>query len=530
LVEHVPKNINNKGREHLESLIDSTARRVQQFARELLKGANHVTGLTKTAGGILDRAAVLLASSERGETSPSTKPVDSPLEAHQERMATKVASIAQTGFRKTSKPLRNNKTRGPAGANGKHDHVESQISLKLAAILDVAARLAAAEDVLTDAEITRGFRPLRIVSVADDQRHVILYITGSIAPQAALLANLSRLWAQAMFLPIRCVALAAQERRRGIQERQGASPEGSYSGTTEFGQAGRIIIRRQIEHILTRRYAAGYLGDLEYVHEMRVATRRMRAAIRVFEDVLELGRLKAQIANLADVLGQARDLDVFLDFLREYRDGCSGIRRAFAEEMISSWNVRRRASYRKVEAIMGSAAFGAFIGHAHKSFCLPVGADGGPKATSAGWKEPLWREARAILHRELRKMFRYAPDLKQYSPRKLHRLRIAGKRMRYLSEFFMPLYGRQIIEPIDYVKDVQAFLGDSHDSEVFIDQVREYVKSRSNGVADKSGPLIRSLQQRRRRSLSKATKVWGKLRGRSLGQKFMTLVDSPRRK
>jgi CHAD domain-containing protein len=288
-------------------------------------------------------------------------------------------------------------------------------------------------------------------------------------------------------------------------------------------------MRRQIEHILTRRYAAGYLDDPEYVHEMRVATRRMRAAIRVFEDVLELGRLQAQIGNLADVLGQARDLDVFLEFLQEYRQGSKGARQAFADEMVRFWNVRRRASYRKVSALMGSAAFAAFIGHAHKTFCLPVGAKDGPKATSAAWNDPLWRQARAILHRQLRKMFRYEPDLEKYSPRKRHRLRIAGKRMRYLTEFFLPLYGRQMTQLIDCVKDVQAFLGDSHDCEVFIGQTREYAKSRSDGVADRSKPLVRSLQQRGRRSLSKAIKVWRKLRGPPASDKFMRLVDSPRR-
>jgi CHAD domain-containing protein len=442
-------------------------------------------------------------------------------------MAFEAASMVQTAVDgKDARLPHNGKKQGRA--NRKIDRVESQITVKLAAVLDVAARLVSAEAGLAHAR-ARGFRPLQIVSVTDDQRRVILYITGSVAPEATVMASLSGLWAQAIFRPISCVTLSAKDARSSPPcDRTGR--KGNFCGDIEFAQAGRLMILRQIEHISTRRYGAGYLGDPEYVHEMRVATRRMRAAIRVFEDVVELGRLKEEVGQLADVLGQARDLDVFLDFLRQYRDRCKGVRHAFAEEMINSWNLRRRASYRKVEAIMSSAAFGAFISGTQKSFCLPVDSPGGPKSTSTGWKEPLWRQARAILHRELRKMFRYAPDLKQYSPRKQHRLRIAGKRLRYLSDFFLPLYGPQMTELIDYVKDVQAFLGDSHDSELFINHVREYVKSRRDGVANKSKPLVRSLQQRGRRSLSKAIKVWRKLTGRPMGEKFMRLVDTPRRK
>jgi CHAD domain-containing protein len=470
---------------------------------------------------------------------------NSSLEACRERVALEAVCMVRAAGKETT-PHGGPSTRDAAGAGTRIDHVESQIAMKLAAVLEIADRLAKAEaNAISGARrpsVARWranarkspSRPkaqgLRIVSIVDDQRRVIVRIAGSGAAQAAKAVNLPGIWGRAIFRPIACAAQAAKGGKRGARERQDARRGGSYCGKTEFAQAGRIIIRRQVEHILTRRYAAGYLDDPEYVHEMRVATRRMRAAIRVFEDVLELGRLQTQIGNLADVLGHARDLDVFLEFLREYRDGCKGARQAFADEMMRFWNARRRTSYRKVSALMGSAAFGAFIGHAHKTFCLPVGSKDGPQATSAAWNDPLWRQARAILHRQLRKMFRYEPDLEKYSPRKQHRLRIAGKRMRYLTEFFLPLYGPQMTELIDYVKDVQAFLGDSHDSEIFIDQTREYARSRSDGVADKSKPLVRSLQQRGRRSLSKAIKVWRKLRSRPTSDKFMRLVDSPGRK
>src|SRR5260221_5847779 len=59
--------------------------------------------------------------------------------------------------------------------------------------------------------------------------------------------------------------------------------------------------------------------DPEHVHEMRVATRRMRAALRLFGDVLpaEANSLNDELNWIAGQLGATRDLDVQVRRLRE---------------------------------------------------------------------------------------------------------------------------------------------------------------------------------------------------------------------
>ena len=61
--------------------------------------------------------------------------------------------------------------------------------------------------------------------------------------------------------------------------------------------------------------------EIEELHDMRVAVRRMRAASRVFEDYLDPGQLEPHLKGLGRTLGslgEVRDLDVFREKAEEY--------------------------------------------------------------------------------------------------------------------------------------------------------------------------------------------------------------------
>jgi CHAD domain-containing protein len=70
-------------------------------------------------------------------------------------------------------------------------------------------------------------------------------------------------------------------------------------------------------------HAAGVLdvSDIERVHDMRVATRRLRAALEVFEPCFPPKRFRAalrEVKELADALGERRDRDVTIAALEEF--------------------------------------------------------------------------------------------------------------------------------------------------------------------------------------------------------------------
>jgi CHAD domain-containing protein len=86
--------------------------------------------------------------------------------------------------------------------------------------------------------------------------------------------------------------------------------------------AARIVAVRAAELI---EHAQGVLdtGDIERVHDMRVATRRLRAALEIFEPCFpaqEYGQALGEVKRLADALGERRDRDVAIATLHVFND------------------------------------------------------------------------------------------------------------------------------------------------------------------------------------------------------------------
>jgi CHAD domain-containing protein len=94
--------------------------------------------------------------------------------------------------------------------------------------------------------------------------------------------------------------------------------------------AARIVVVRSRE---VADHAAGVLdvSDIERVHDMRVATRRLRAALEVFEPCFPAKRFRAalrEVKELADALGERRDRDVTIAALDEFAEAMGRADRA----------------------------------------------------------------------------------------------------------------------------------------------------------------------------------------------------------
>jgi CHAD domain-containing protein len=83
------------------------------------------------------------------------------------------------------------------------------------------------------------------------------------------------------------------------------------------GNLALVVIRHNATAFRDRIDGVRAGEDIEEVHQMRVATRRLRGALRVFGDILppEAGTLHEELSWIADRLAPARDLDVQLERL-----------------------------------------------------------------------------------------------------------------------------------------------------------------------------------------------------------------------
>ncbi len=92
----------------------------------------------------------------------------------------------------------------------------------------------------------------------------------------------------------------------------------------EFCRYGVAYISRLLEAFRKETDGVKKAGDIEYVHRMRVASRRLRASLPLFSECVPRRRYRAwvkEIGRITRALGRARDLDVQIEFLGSYLEG-----------------------------------------------------------------------------------------------------------------------------------------------------------------------------------------------------------------
>jgi len=178
--------------------------------------------------------------------------------------------------------------------------------------------------------------------------------------------------------------------------------------------------------------------DPEYLHQLRVGMRRLRAALRVFEDTLreaDVRALRRMLRNLAAAAGPARDWDVHA--------------RRLPRALRPAAERRRRAAYAALRRVL----------RAPQLWPPPRGL---PSAVAA---LPLFaREALEQAERDARKR---GDRMDWTRAGRRHELRIRLRRLRYAAEFLRDAFPGADSEPlIASLKQLQDLLGAMNDLEV----------------------------------------------------------------
>ena len=399
--------------------------------------------------------------------------------------------------------------------------VLAEIARRIAAIVHLVHGLDAAGDQRT-----------RLVSASDDSGGVNVLIAGEggvhLNAKAALDGRHS--WNRVMPRPIRSVGILAEESlHQAVQPPPAAAGEGR-ADTSEPGSREPMAglasgsFRLQVEQCFSRQYGLGYAEDIEYVHEMRVALRRLRAALRVFDGAFR-GIPKDFGTGLRDLgaeLGAIRDLDVFIASLRAFLLGAPEEHRPFLRRFLRTLQTRRRAEYRNLLGFLESEEFRGLRDRCRVFFGAPPDSDQGPATTRRG-RRPIRIEAPRLLRASLKTVTAYDQPLEHYSPNGQHALRIACKKMRYTAEFLAHLYSGGLRELTGPMQKMQDLLGEVHDCDVYAGQVLEYaqrVMRRGGGMAAEkaSDAFLIHIRRRRDGQLRKAIAVWRQfLRAHSQG-------------
>jgi len=233
-------------------------------------------------------------------------------------------------------------------------------------------------------------------------------------------------------------------------------------------------------------------NDIEAVHQMRVASRRLRAALAIFLDALPKGKAKRwrkQVRKVTSALGAARDADVQIDFVDKVLEQTDDHKlHAGLKRLKLRLSQRRDRMQSKVDAAMDelerSALFTTMPRDLH---AINV------EAQMAGVDEQsdaLRRHARCVIQRRLEELLAYEQFVNQpHMTEPLHEMRIAAKRLRYTMEVFAPVYAGQLDRPLKHIKRVQSQLGDLHDMDVWIESLPTFLEAERKRHLDFHGRL-----------------------------------------
>ena len=220
--------------------------------------------------------------------------------------------------------------------------------------------------------------------------------------------------------------------------------------------------------------AAGLLADNdpEWVHQMRIGTRRLRSCLALAGRYLPaetIDPLAAELKWLAGILGSARDWDVFAT------ETVPPFATQFAADTTLAADIRRlRARIARQRTAARAAARAAVRSARFQHLVLGVGAlcsaslraPAAPAGTATGEDVPkIEAFARKLLERRHRRLVGRGKVCMPGKPEERHALRIAAKKLRYAAEFFATLVHRKRARAYaQALADLQDVLGRGNDA------------------------------------------------------------------
>jgi triphosphatase len=273
--------------------------------------------------------------------------------------------------------------------------------------------------------------------------------------------------------PIRIEPRSKSERGYQLGEGKAATPPVVHAEPLILDRAMSVeaalqeIGRACLAHLL-RNEAAALATQPEGVHQMRVAERRIRSAIAAFKKLIPAAErrwISGELRYLVDILGSARNLDVFAtELLQPTRAALADA--AGLDELAAELDGARREAYARVEhAIVSERHAAGMLRLSHWFEARAWRAE--PGEPSAELASPMADVAPRLLARRWREVRRRGRRFSRQTPRQRHKLRIAAKKLRYTIELLESLFDpddvkrfvrrlKRLQDDLGYANDVRA--------------------------------------------------------------------------
>jgi CHAD domain-containing protein/adenylate cyclase class IV len=248
--------------------------------------------------------------------------------------------------------------------------------------------------------------------------------------------------------------------------------------TDTLAEAGRKVLRFHLARLLKHEPGSRAGDDIEALHDMRVASRRLRSALDIFEPGFSKKAIKPLQKGLkatGQALGAVRDLDVFIEGVQRYQQSLPKEQQAGLQPLLAAWQAKREAAREEMLAYLNSRAYQEF----KKYFLKFVKSEGLGAKTIADEVPPAPQQVRhvapGLIYAAYAQVRAFEPGLDSATLETLHELRKACKALRYTLEYLQEILGKEKKGVIEAIKALQDHLGALNDARVAAGLLHEFL-------------------------------------------------------
>ena len=298
--------------------------------------------------------------------------------------------------------------------------------------------------------------------------------------------------------------------------------------------------------------------DIEYIHRMRVASRRLRAALPLFSSCLpekQYTKWMKELTKITRALGDARDADVQIAFLQktlkkiqkgqgQETNGTTGDKPSMEPAirfLLLSLKKKRAILQKRVLSALMELEKSHMAGEMQRAFTTLKNGFKGMRAKPRLSGIPSLAALR--IGKRLSALLSYDPwVLHPEAVAEHHATRIAAKKLRYTMEIYGSVYRNSLKKPLARVKKIQEILGEIHDCDVWIDHItlillRERTLLRSCKGTKRPDTvtlaslklLLRDREAERKRRYRQCVYYWQALARAKLWEELKKTLDSGRK-
>lgn len=316
----------------------------------------------------------------------------------------------------------------------------------------------------------------------------------------------------------------------GLEDnRYDSKPDIDLAWSSSVYDSASAIARTFLE--VARRNENGILSDTdtEFLHDFRVSLRRIRSMLSLFKQVYadrDCQRVKKELAAIMKQTNRLRDLDVYMMQRSSFFELVPESMYAGLETLFEIFKQERRESFDQLCAYLQSDDYRLRINDLQRAFSESGGMEPGYRAQESSGMYA----GKTILQR-YRKVARIARSIDAETPDEVvHRLRIQCKKLRYLMEFFTPLFPqRRMKRLVRSLKGLQDLLGIFNDCSVQRESLTQFVADhplrgkKGMMLAESVGALAATLYQKQLRTRSEIDAALKDFANKQTNQNFRAL-------